>query len=331
MFGSLFTTVFVQPIFNLLVFIYAIIPGHNFGLAIILFTLVIRYLMYPLLKKQLYHTKKMRELQPLLKKIKKEAAGDKTRESQLTMELYKEKEINPVASLGIVLVQLPLFLALFAGLRKIVADPHAMINFSYSFVRNLPWMKHLATDIKLFDNTLFGVIDLGKSALGNKQGGLYIPALLIVIASSVTQYFQIKQTSPTDKDARTLRKILSQAGSGKVAESSEVNAALGRNMSYVFPVLIFFLTVSFAAALSLYWFVGGLIAYLQQAALLRKDTEELEDMADKPDYEGKNSIQKGAKAQPIEAEIISESPAKPKITPKNPNNKAGGKRKKRKG
>lgn len=321
MFASFFDTVFVQPIFNLLVTIYAIIPGHNFGLAIILFTILIRFLMYPLVKKQLFHTKAMRELQPELRRIKKEAAGDRQKESLLTMELYKERQINPLSSIGLLIVQIPLFLALFAGLRKIVLDPHAMINFSYSWVRDLSWMKQLGSDIKLFDNTLFGIVDLGRSALP-ATGGVYLPAMLIVIASSVTQYFQIKQTSPSDKEARKLREILKDAGGGKTADQSEVNAALGRNMSYVFPVLIFVLTVSFAAALSLYWFVGGLVAYLQQARLLKMDVENLENSVPKT-----SKGPKAAKKAPIEAEIVKDA------TSKNPKNKkakkSSAKRKKR--
>jgi YidC/Oxa1 family membrane protein insertase len=75
----MFTDVVVQPIFNLLVLIYALIPGHNFGLAIILFTIVVRLLMWPLVKKQLKQTKITRQLQPELKRIKKEqrATGKK--------------------------------------------------------------------------------------------------------------------------------------------------------------------------------------------------------------------------------------------------------------
>lgn len=320
MFASFFTTVFVQPVFNLLVFIYGIIPGHNFGLAIILFTIIIRYLMYPLLKKQLYHTKAMRELAPELKRIKKDAAGDKQKESAMTMELYKERQINPLASLGLLVVQIPLFLALFAGLRRIVNDPHTMIDFSYPFVRNLSWMRQLGSNINLFDNTLFGFVDLGKSALAT-GGGVYFPAMVIVIASSVTQYFQIKQTSPVDKDTRKLRQILKDAGGGKTADQTEVNAALGRNMSYVFPVLIFMLTVSFAAALSLYWFVGGLVAYLQQDYLLKKDRENLEG-ATAP------VVTKKGKKAPIEAEIISEPKQTPSTKTKTAK-KTSAKRKKR--
>ncbi len=274
MFASFFTTVFVQPIFNLLTTIYALIPGHNFGLAIILFTIVIRWLMYPLLKKQLYHSKAIRALQPELKRIKKEAAGDRQKESMLTMALYKERQINPLSSLGLVIVQIPLFLALFSGLNKIVKDPNAILSFSYDWVRDFSWMKELARDITQFDNSLFGVVDLGKAAISN-TGGIYWPAMLLVMGSSVVQYLQIKQTTPSDKEARKLRQILKDAGQGKQADQSEVNAAMGRNMSYVFPVLIFFLTVSFAAALSLYWLVSGVVAYLQQSYLLKKDKDIL--------------------------------------------------------
>ena len=77
----MFTDFVVQPIFNLLVLIYAIIPGHNFGLAIIVFTVVIRLFMWPLVKKQLRQTKITRQLQPELKRIKKEAKGDRQREA----------------------------------------------------------------------------------------------------------------------------------------------------------------------------------------------------------------------------------------------------------
>ena len=66
----MFTTLIVQPIFNVLTLIYALTPGHNFGVAIILFTLLTRFALFPLLKKQLRHTKAMRELQPEIKKIK---------------------------------------------------------------------------------------------------------------------------------------------------------------------------------------------------------------------------------------------------------------------
>jgi len=317
MFASFFTTVFVQPIFNLMVAIYALLPGHNFGTAIIIFTVVVRFLMYPLLKKQLYHTKAMRTLQPEIKRIKKEAAGDRQKESMLTMELYKERQINPFASLGIVAVQIPLLLALFSVLKRVVNDPHSLITFSYPAVQNMSWMQTLAKDISQFDNTLFGLVDLNRAALSN-AGVVYWPAMILVAASAIVQFFQIKQTMPNDKEARKVREILKEAGEGKQADQAEINAALSRNMSYVFPILIFFLTVSFAAALSLYWLVGGIVAYLQQRHLLTKDKDIL--MAGLSKGEQKHA---GA----VEAEIVKDD-TKPKAK-KTPAKKAPAKRKKR--
>src|SRR6185437_10265103 len=104
----MFTTYIVQPIFNLLVLIYAILPGHNFGLAIIIFTIIVRLLLWPLVKKQLHQAKAMRKLQPELKRLKKEAKGDKQKESMMLMELYKERGINPFGSIGVLIIQLPI-------------------------------------------------------------------------------------------------------------------------------------------------------------------------------------------------------------------------------
>jgi YidC/Oxa1 family membrane protein insertase len=267
----MFTTLLVKPIFNILVTIYAIIPGHNFGIALLLFTILTRIVLYPLLKKQLKHTKAMRDLQPELKKIKKAANGNRQQESIMMMELYKEKEIKPLAQIGLMVVQIAIFLALFSGLNRIVKNQQEVINFSYEPVQSLPWMQELSNDITKFDNTFLGQIDLSRPAYGT-ESGLYLPAFVLVLGSAIIQFFQIKQTMPSQKDNRKLREILKDANKdGKAADSSEVNAAMGRSMVYFMPIMIFVLTIGFAAALSFYWFVGGLIAFLQQNRLLKDE------------------------------------------------------------
>lgn len=268
----MFTTLIVQPIFNLLALIYALLPGHNFGMAIIIFTIIVRLLMWPLVKKQLHHAKAMRELQPEIKKIKQAAKGDRRRESQLVMELYKEREINPFASIGILLVQIPILIGLYVGISRLVNDPQQIINLSYPALHNLAWMKELIADISKFDSTLFGFVDLTRPALGDK--GLYVPALIIVAASAVAQFFQSRQLMPQDKEARSLRKILSEAGKGKTADQQEVNAALGRNMLYLIPAFVFFIGLGLPSALPLYWLVAALAALVQQTMILREDVTE---------------------------------------------------------
>jgi YidC/Oxa1 family membrane protein insertase len=273
----MFETLIVKPIFNLLVLIYALIPGHNFGLAIILFTIVVRLLLWPLVKKQLHQAKLMRKIQPDLKRIAKETKGDRQKQALMQMELYKEKGVSPFRSLGVVLLQLPILLGLYAGLHRVIKDPHEIVNFAYPALQHLPWMEHLATDIKAFDSTLFGIVDLHNPAIG--PNGLYIPALIIVIGSALVQYFQARQLMPSDKDSRGLRSILKEAGSGKQADQQEVNAAVSRVTIFFLPAMIFFFTVSLASALSLYWLVGGIVALIQQSIVLREDEEEMESLA----------------------------------------------------
>jgi len=312
----MFTTLIVQPIFNLLVLIYALIPGHNFGLAVILFTVVVRLLMWPIVKKQLHNTKAMRKLQPDLRRIKKAAAGDRQKEMAMTMELYKEKGVNPYSALPLLIPQLLILIGLYAGLQKVLHDPHSLVTFAYPGLQHLPWLKHLAGNIHAFDNTLFGFVHLSQPAIGPK--GLYFPALLVVLASTVAQFFQSKQLLPTDKDARKLSEILKSAGDGKKSDQAEMNAALGRFTIYLLPAITLFVTIRLASALSLYWLVGGIVAIIQQGIALREDEEEMETM-------GGKSGGKDVSAIP-EAEVVT-APARP--APKKKKAKHSNKRRKR--
>lgn len=277
----MFTTLIVQPLFNFLVLIYALLPGHNFGLALIIFTIIIRLLMWPMVRKQLHQARAMRKLQPEIKKIKQATKGNRQKESQMLMELYKEKGINPIGTLPTLFIQVVILIGLYSGLRRIIDDPHSLVTFSYPAIQHLSWMQHLSHNINAFDNTLFGVVDLSRSAL-NKGGGIYWPAMFIVVGSAVAQFFQSKQLLPTDENQRGLRDILKQAGAGKPADQTEVNAAVGRSTMYFLPVMIFLFTVSIASALSLYWLTSGIVAYIQQSIILNQDEEEMEEIADKP-------------------------------------------------
>lgn len=285
----MFNTLIVQPLFNLLALIYALLPGHDFGIAIIIFTILIRLLMWPLIKKQLHHTKKLRDLQPELKKIKAAAKGDRQKESMLTMELYKERKINPFATLGLTLLQFPILIGLYIGLRHLIADPQQLVHFTYPFVRNLPWIKQVAANPSLFEPTLLGVVQLNKAALTN--GIWYIPGLILVAASAITQYFQSKQLLPQVKENKGLRQILKEASSGKKADQSEMQAATGRFTTLMVPAMIFFITLRIASALSLYWFVSGLVAVIQQGRVLNKDEQALEKIADEPSKKSKTVIE----------------------------------------
>ena len=306
--GQLFNALIAQPIFNLLIIILAFIPGHNFGIAIIIFTILVRMAMYPLLRKQLHNAIAMKKLQPEMKRIKKEAAGDKQKESQLMMELYKEKNVNPFSSIGIILVQLPILIALYQGITKIVKNPEAIITNSYSFVQNTSYIQNISSNIKAFDETFISIVNLAQPALGPK--GLYMPAMILVLASVVVQFFQSKQLMLTSKEQRGLRQIFKDSSAGKKIDQSEIQAATGRFTLYFIPAMIFIVSVNLPSALSLYWLVGGIVALIQQTYILRKDSDEMVAIVDK---------------EPVEAEII--APKKPKT--KKPHSKKKSNKKRR--
>jgi len=313
----MFTHLIVQPIFNLLVLVYGLLPGHNFGVALIIFTIIIRLLMWPLVKRQLRQTKLMRKLQPELKRIKKEAKGDRQKESMMMMELYKERGVNPLATIPILIVQLVILIGLYSGLRKVIDDPKNMYDFAYPALQHMGWIQHLMHHPHDFDNTFLGFIDLSKSALG--PHGTYWPAMLLVLGSAVVQFLTSRQLMPQDKSARKLRDILKSAGDGKQADQSEVNAAVGRSTQYIIPFMVFLFTVNLPAALSLYWLTGGVVAYIQQAIALREDEEDMEKLADAKPSKDVSKI--------AEAEIVSEPSQKPK-TKKPARKKSGKKRRK---
>ena len=297
----MFQSLIVEPIFNLLVFIYAILPGHNFGAAIIIFTVVVRLLMWPLVKKQLHQAKAMRALQPEIKRIKQATKGNRQQESMMLMELYKERSISPFGSIGTLVVQLIILIGLYSGLNRVVKDPGAMLDYSYNWLHSLGGLKNLEANIANFDATLFGIVDLTRAALSS--GSWYIPALLIVLGSAVAQFYQSKQLLPVAKDGRNLRTILKDAGSGKQAEQSEISAAMGQNTKYLFPLMIVIFTITLPSALSLYWLVSGIVAYIQQDRILGKDEEEMEQLADAPD-----------KSNVIEGEVIKKRGTEKSIT-----------------
>jgi len=314
----MFTHLIVQPIFNLLVLVYALLPGHNFGLALILFTILIRLLLWPLVKRQLRQTKIMRKMQPELRRIKKEAKGDRQKESLMMMELYKERGVNPLGTLPVLIVQLVILFGLYSGLRRVIDKPENIVDFAYPGLQHLSWMRHLAHHLGDFDNTLFGFIHLDRSALGPK--GTYIPALLLVIGSAVVQFLTSRQLMPTDKDSRKLRDILKAAGGGQQADQAEVNAAVGRSTQYLIPFMVFIFTVNLPAALSLYWLTSGVVAYVQQAVALREDEDDMEKLADSAGP--KRDVSKIA-----EAEVVSDPKSKP--SPKKQPRKKGGKRRRK--
>ena len=275
---NIFELLIVQPIFNLLIGLYALIPGGDFGVAIIIFTIIVRFALYPLTRSMLHQSRAMRKLQPQLVKIKKQTKGNKQLEGVQMMELYKQHNVKPFRSIGILLIQLPIFIALYQVIKIFTNHRADVAKFTYDFMQNIPAIRQLIENPDQFSEKLFGVVELAKPAI--HQGGVEIFLVLLALVAAYSQYIMSKQTSPQASSSKGLRQIMAEAAEGKQADQSEMNAVVMGKMMKVLPVFMFFIMISVPGALALYYTVSNLVAVAQQRYLLKQDEQELEDIAD---------------------------------------------------
>jgi YidC/Oxa1 family membrane protein insertase len=275
---NIFELVVVQPIFNLLMGLYALVPGRDFGVAIIIFTVIVRFALYPLTRSMLHQSKAMRKLQPELARIKKQTKGNKQAESVAMMELYKKHGVSPFRSIGILLIQLPIFIALFQVIQIFTLHRNRIELFTYGFMKQFEPIKDLIANPSHFNEKLLGIVDLTKSAFSH--GHIDIFLILLAVIAGVTQYIMSRQTTPKAQSKRRIRDIMADAAEGKQADQGEMNAIVMQRMSKVLPLFMFFVMISVPGALALYYAVSNLVAVGQQAYLLRQDEEELEEIAE---------------------------------------------------
>ena len=247
----MFNTLIVQPLLNLVLFFYAILPYHDLGVAVIIVTILVRLLVWPLASKQLHSQRAMQKLAPEIAKLRKKAGGDKQKESQMLMELYKEKGISPFASLTPILIQMPLLIAFYYALRHAVAAGD-IANMVYPFVAKMEPIKDIIANPSAYKPLLFGFVNLAK------------PNIVIAVLAAVAQFVQTKQIMPK-----------------KSGEKGDTAAQVAQISVLLFPFMTFLFAMSLPSALGLYWFVASLVSIFQQHLILRKDVEEMEEIGDK--------------------------------------------------
>lgn len=288
---SLFDLLVVQPIFNLLMALYSIIPGGDFGIAIIIFTIFIRFALYPLVKRQLHQVKAMRKLQPELKVIKKNSKGNKQLESKQMLELYKKHGVNPFRSILILIIQLPIFIGLYHVIQIFTIHRDQLAKFTYDFLEQSGPIAHIIQNPDTFNERLLGLVDLTKA--GITSTGFDVFLILLAVVSAATQYIMSKQTMPQTDSKKRLRDIMAEAADGKQADQSEMNAVVMGKMMKFLPIMMFFIMVTVPGAIALYYGVSNMVAVVQQHYLLNKDKDELEEIAEEaPKGTGKKATAK---------------------------------------
>lgn len=317
---NIFELFIVQPLFNLLMLIYSVIPGADFGVAIIVFTVLLRLAMYPLVKRQLHQTKLMRKLQPELEQIKKRTKGNRQLQGVQMMELYKRHGVSPFRSVGILIIQLPIFIALYSVIRIFTQHRDQLSKYTYDFLEHIGPIKHILEHPTAFNEKLFGVVDLTHQAFS--AHGVDIVLLALAVVAAVGQYIQSKQTLP-QTDSKRLRDIFADAASGQEADQSDINNAIMGKMVFVLPVFMLFIMLSLPGAIALYYATTTIIAVIQQHIILREDEEELEEIAEHPSQANKKATAK-ARAKAAEEATVTRIVAKGSTSTKSKKRSKGG-------
>lgn len=237
MFKWFWTAFFYQPIYNVLIFLTAKLPYHDLGFAIILLTMIIRIILLVPSQKALKSQKKMQELQPKLEEIKEKHKGDQQRISVETMELWKTHKVNPFGSCLPLLIQFPVFIALFYVVGSGLNPDHAHLLYS-GFV---------AVAFNEINTNFLGILELTKP-------NTFVLPLIVGLLQFVQMKMTMKKNTP---------KI------GKKSDMDMANSA----MVYVMPVMVAFITVSVPAAAGLYWATSTLFGIAQQY-VVNKDSEK---------------------------------------------------------
>ena len=282
--------VIVRPITNILFVIYGLVG--DFGLAIILFTVLVKICMWPLVKRQLHQTRLMRKIQPQLAEIKKNCKGNRQLESLQMMDLYKRNNIKPFRSMLTIILQLPIFIALYTAVRVMVL-PTLTDNLdirAYSFVRNVGNIQEVIDKQKIylaeesaggeeaeqakkeydFHPKLFGVVDLDPRPGFSSTSSIVM--LIFALASAGTQYWIASQQLPSKKTekSRTFRQLVKEAADGKDPDQSEMNALMSRQMSKMMPLMLLLVMINLPGALVFYYFISNLLTGVQQKYILSK-------------------------------------------------------------
>ena len=225
--------IIANPILNVLIVLSHVLYGQ-FGLAIIALTIIVRLVSWPLNKRQLKSTKAMQDMQPKLQELQKKYGKNKQKLQQEMMKLYKEAGVNPLGCLWPMLIQFPIWIALYQAIMSALATtPEHLLNLAH---RLYSW-EMVSQAIPL--SSQFLGLDLGQTAL--QAGAL---GLLLAIIVGGTMWVQQKMTSAPSVDPR--------------------QGATQRMMTLMMPLMFGFFTLMFPSGLALYWAVSNIIGIVTQ-------------------------------------------------------------------
>ena len=236
MLSNIWNTVLYEPLVNALAFLVSVIPGGDMGLAVIILTIIVKFLLLPLSHRSIASQAEMNMLAPELNKIK-ESGASKEEQARLTFELYKKHKVNPFSGCLLMLLQIPIIFALYYVFLKGISFDAAYL---YSFVHVPENASHI----------FLGVLDITEKSM--------ILAVLAGISQFVQAYFMPKPVSSQDP---------SKAGSF----SDSFAKSMHLQMKYVFPFVVALIAYNISGAVALYWITSNIFMTVQQIYVKKKE------------------------------------------------------------
>jgi len=225
---------------------------NSFGLAIVLLTVAVRIVLYPLNQKQMTSMQQMQKIQPRLKVLQEKYANDKEKLNQETMRLYKENKVNPAAGCLPLLVQLPILILLFNVLRTydFAGTSFMGIILGSSTTAGLAQAVGVAADPSGNYGIMSFLTVILKNPAGLSNAGLYIGNLILLIGISFLTWEQQKLSSGTNPQMAMMNTIM--------------------------PFFMAFICLSMPGGVMLYWGLSSLIGVVQQYFVMSKTKQELQ-------------------------------------------------------
>ncbi len=239
----MFHELFYKPIYNALIFILDILPNHNVALAVIILTVLIKIILLPLSHKMFITQITQRKIQPLIQKIQDEYKDNRQMLGVKLLEVYKEHKLNPFSSVLLMIIQIPIFFALYFVFAK-GGLPNINMDDLYSFVSHVNNINHF----------LYG-IDFTKANI------------VVGFTAGLFQYIQIRLSL---QNMNKIDKPLSELKPEEVMQKQ-----MGFMMKYFIPIIIFIASLKVSAAVALYWIVSSLFMIAQELYFRNKYKEEL--------------------------------------------------------
>lgn len=252
---NFFNTILVFPIINLLVLFYSAfnflkLPGA-FGFAIIALTAFVRILLQPFFHKQMSTAKKMQDLKPHLDRLSEKHKGDKARLQQEQLKLYQQEGINPASGCLFLIIQIPIFIALYNTLRVFLLNGN-MAKAIVGINKVLYWP---ALKISTLDPWFLG-FNLGFTP---QHAGVWY-YYSIPLLTAFLQYYQVQVSMPSQAQGQSAS---AEATEDKKDSAGDFQKAMNTQMKFIFPLLIGWFSFTLPIGLSLYWNIFSVFSIIQ--------------------------------------------------------------------